>query len=75
MSDLKKSTEINNTEKLDLKALKRAALLCKSDLVSEVVTEFPNLQGVMGCYYALNDGESIKVAEAIRDHYLSLIHI
>ena len=54
------------------KVLERAALLCKCDLVSEVVTEFPNLQGIMGYYYTLNYGESEKVALAIRDHYLPL---
>ena len=36
----------------------RAALLCKCDLVSQMVGEFPELQGIMGGYYALNDGES-----------------
>ncbi|RYE06330.1 MAG: glycine--tRNA ligase subunit beta [Rickettsiaceae bacterium] len=46
-----------------------AAGLCKSDLVSQVVTEFPELQGTMGYYYALNDGLDYEVAEAIRDHY------
>ena len=72
MSELKQTIETNNIEKLDLKALSRAALLCKSDLVSEVVTEFPNLQGIMGYYYALNDGEGEKVALAIKDHYMPI---
>ena len=72
MSELNKNIKSNNIEKLDLKALSRAALLCKSDLVSEVVTEVPNLQGIMGYYYALNDGEGEKVALAIRDHYLPI---
>jgi glycyl-tRNA synthetase beta chain len=70
MSELKEAIEVNDIEKLDLEVLSRAALLCKSDLVSEVVTEFPNLQGIIGYHYALNDGESKKVALAIRDHYL-----
>ncbi len=48
---------------------KRAALLCKADLTSGVVGEFPELQGVMGGYYALHDGEDHDVADAIRDHY------
>jgi glycyl-tRNA synthetase beta chain len=48
----------------------RAALLSKADLVSGVVREFPELQGVMGGYYALNDGEPPEVAQAIREHYL-----
>lgn len=48
----------------------RAALLCKADLLSDMVAEFPELQGTMGKYYALNDGESVAVATAIADHYL-----
>jgi glycyl-tRNA synthetase beta chain len=47
----------------------RAARLCKSDLVSEMVYEFPELQGVMGRYYAQKQGEPQAVADAIRDHY------
>ena len=47
----------------------RAALLAKADLVSGMVGEFPELQGVMGRYYALHDGEDPAVADAIRDHY------
>ncbi|MBR7059112.1 MAG: glycine--tRNA ligase subunit beta, partial [Neisseriaceae bacterium] len=47
----------------------RAALLAKADLVSEMVGEFPELQGVMGHYYALNDGEDKTVAKAIEQHY------
>jgi glycyl-tRNA synthetase beta chain len=47
----------------------RAAHLCKSDLVSHVVVEFPTLQGVMGRYYALAAGEEPAVAEAIVEHY------
>lgn len=47
----------------------RAGQLAKSDLLSEMVLEFTDLQGVMGYYYALNDGESQEVAVAIRDHY------
>ncbi|MEM6339434.1 MAG: glycine--tRNA ligase subunit beta, partial [Pseudomonadota bacterium] len=46
-----------------------AALICKSDIVSEVVDEFPTLQGVMGYYYAVAESQDAKVAEAIRDHY------
>jgi glycyl-tRNA synthetase beta chain len=48
---------------------KRAGLLCKSDLVSEMVGEFADLQGVMGGYYAKNDGESPAVSTAISEHY------
>lgn len=47
----------------------RAARLAKADLVSEMVGEFPELQGVMGRYYALAAGEKPNVADAIRDHY------
>jgi glycyl-tRNA synthetase beta chain len=47
----------------------RAAWLSKADLTTGMVGEFPELQGVMGRYYALNDGENPAVADAIRDHY------
>jgi len=47
----------------------RAALLAKADLTTGMVGEFPELQGVMGRYYALHDGENAAVADAIRDHY------
>jgi glycyl-tRNA synthetase beta chain len=47
----------------------RAALLAKADLVTNMVGEFPELQGVMGRYYALADGEDPKVADAIEQHY------
>jgi glycyl-tRNA synthetase beta chain len=47
----------------------RAAMLCKADLLTEVVGEFPELQGVMGKYYALAQGEDAAVAHAIEDHY------
>jgi glycyl-tRNA synthetase beta chain len=48
----------------------RAAALAKCDLVSGMVGEFPELQGVMGAYYAQADGEEPEVATAIREHYL-----
>lgn len=48
----------------------RAALLCKTDLLSDMVGEFPSLQGVMGCAYALQDGEKKSVATAIKEHYM-----
>ena len=47
----------------------RAARLTKADLVTGMVGEFPELQGLMGRYYALGDGEHEDVADAIRDHY------
>jgi glycyl-tRNA synthetase beta chain len=53
----------------DIEQAKRAAHLAKADLTSGVVGEFPELQGVMGRYYALHDKEGAAVADAIRDHY------
>ena len=47
----------------------RAGILAKADLVTEMVGEFPDLQGVMGQYYAAATGETTKVSEAIADHY------
>ena len=47
----------------------QTAHLAKSDLVTDMVGEFPELQGTMGRYYALNDGLSVDVADAIEDHY------
>ncbi|MBN2692564.1 MAG: glycine--tRNA ligase subunit beta [Burkholderiaceae bacterium] len=47
----------------------RAALLAKTDLLTDMVGEFPELQGIMGRYYAAHDGEDPLVAEAIEDHY------
>ena len=47
----------------------QAAQLAKTDLVTAMVGEFPELQGTMGRYYALNDGLSADVADAIEDHY------
>jgi len=48
----------------------RAAELCKCDLLTAMVGEFPELQGIMGTYYALADSEAAEVAVAIREHYL-----
>lgn len=53
----------------DPKQAIRAVRLMKNDLVSEMVYEFPELQGIMGRYYALEAGETEAVADAIRDHY------
>lgn len=47
----------------------RAAMLAKADLTTGMVSEFPELQGVMGGYYARHDGEDPRVADAVRDHY------
>lgn len=54
----------------DVEAACRAGLLCKSDLVSDMVNEFPDLQGLMGGYYAKHNKEPNEVCEAIADHYL-----
>ena len=56
----------------DAAEAERAALLAKADLSTGMVGEFPDLQGVMGRYYARNDGETAAVAEAIREHYSPL---
>jgi len=58
-----------NLSPVEVEQAKRAAHLCKADLTTGVVGEFPELQGVMGRYYALHDGEPQEVADAIRDHY------
>jgi glycyl-tRNA synthetase beta chain len=47
----------------------RAALLAKADLLTDMVGEFPELQGTMGGYYARHDGETDEIAHAIEDHY------
>lgn len=54
----------------DTAVAERAGLLCKADLTSNMVSEFPETQGVMGMHYARNDGEADGVAEAIYEHYL-----
>ncbi len=53
----------------DAAAVDRAARLAKADLVTDMVGEFPELQGLMGRYYAINDGEAADVAAAIEEHY------
>ncbi|MEW6382184.1 MAG: glycine--tRNA ligase subunit beta [bacterium] len=53
-----------------LKTADRAAFLCKADLITEMVKEFPELQGIMGREYALQGGETPEVATAIYEHYL-----
>lgn len=53
----------------DVEDAKRAALLCKADLVTGAVVEFTSVQGIMGRYYAKAAGETDQVAEAIADHY------
>ncbi|MCD6508637.1 glycine--tRNA ligase subunit beta [Candidatus Poribacteria bacterium] len=53
----------------DMEMAARAAELCKADLVTHMVIEFPELQGIMGGYYARNSGEPEEVALAIKEHY------
>jgi glycyl-tRNA synthetase beta chain len=57
---------------VELVAVRRAAQLCKADLSTGMVAEFPDLQGVMGRYYAQQDGEASAVCEAIAEHYSPL---
>ena len=52
-----------------IRHVRRAAKLCKADLLTEVVGEFPELQGLMGKYYALAQGENASVAAASEEHY------
>ncbi len=79
----KLGTQADRTERLRLVASRiapmlgadaaladRAALLAKADLVTDMVGEFPELQGTMGRYYARHDGEAPEVADAIAEHYL-----
>src|SRR5882724_1276728 len=53
----------------DVNHVERAARLAKADLRTDMVGEFPELQGAMGRYYALHDGEAVDVADAIAEHY------
>src|SRR5262249_42889253 len=55
--------------KADVAKAQRAARLCKADLLTDVVGEFPEVQGLMGRYYAEAQGEDEAVAHAIEDHY------
>lgn len=54
---------------VDIQQAKRAGYLCKCDLMSSMVCEFPGLQGIIGMHYALRDGESAEVALAQKEHY------
>ena len=64
------AAEIATALDIDSASVQRAAALAKCDLVTGMVGEFPELQGIMGRYYALSDGEPPAVAEAIAEHYL-----
>ena len=59
-----------NANSQDITDAKRAATLAKADLVSNMVMEFPSVQGIMGYHYALHDGENVNVAMAIKEQYL-----
>lgn len=66
----KLATFVANQIGADVAQVSRAAHLCKADLVTNMVYEFPELQGIMGFYYAAHDGETDTVADAIKEHYL-----
>lgn len=66
----KLATAIAKQLELPTHLCERAGKLCKADLLTEMVYEFPELQGTMGYYYALNDGEPEEVALAIKESYL-----
>lgn len=57
-------------QQIDVDLAVRAAKLCKADLLTQMVGEFPELQGIMGYYYALQDKEPETLALAIKEHYL-----
>ncbi|BAP58333.1 glycine--tRNA ligase subunit beta [Candidatus Tachikawaea gelatinosa] len=66
----KLSIWIANTLNIDDKLIKRTALLSKCDLVTQLVNEHPDLQGIVGMYYALNNGEKKEIAIALKEQYL-----
>jgi len=68
----KLAAELAPLVKADVAKVKRAAKLAKTDLQTEVVGEFPEVQGLMGRYYATAQGEDKEVAAAIEDHYKPL---
>lgn len=69
---VKLSAEIAPLVGANVEQAKRAAMLAKADLTTEMVGEFPELQGTMGRYYALAQGEPPAIANAIADHYKPL---
>ena len=69
---VKLAAEIAPKVGADVEQAKRAAMLSKADLTTNMVGEFPELQGVMGRYYALAQGETAAVANAVSDHYKPL---
>ncbi len=69
---VKLAAEIAPQVGADVEQAKRAAMLAKADLTTGMVGEFPELQGLMGRYYALAQGEPLAIANAIADHYKPL---
>jgi glycyl-tRNA synthetase beta chain len=67
IAQARRQTEAGDTDAVA--RARRAAELCKCDLLTAMVGEFPELQGIMGTYYALADGEESEAAAAIREHY------
>src|SRR5690349_12911757 len=65
----KLAVELAPVVRADVEKVRRAAKLCKADLLTDVVGEFPELQGLMGRYYAEAQGEDEAVAHACEDHY------
>ena len=63
------ATALAGTLGFNVEQVQRAAALCKCDLVTSMVSEFPDLQGIMGRYYALHDGEDDSVAMALDEQY------
>jgi len=61
--------QIAASMQVDVAPAERGALLAKTDLLTDMVGEFPELQGIMGTYYARHDGEDAEVAQAISEHY------
>ena len=66
------AAELAPAVQADAERAKRAVLMSKADLTSGMVGEFPELQGIMGGYYAAQDREGDDIASAVRDHYLPL---
>jgi glycyl-tRNA synthetase beta chain len=66
----KLATSIASQADIDCTNISTAALICKSDLLTDMVGEFPSLQGIMGSYYATNDGECSEVAAAMNEIYM-----
>lgn len=63
------ATSLAGSLGFNVEQVRRAAALCKCDLVTSMVCEFPELQGIMGRYYALHDGEDAHVAVALDEQY------